>query len=88
MMPMDQKLFDEVIYLLDELAQDNTIPKNVRKNAVDSKGKLSNKNESLDLRCATIISTLDDLTNDPNVPPHARTFLYTLMSKLESLAKS
>ena len=87
-MPMDQKLYDEVVYLLDELAQDNTIPKNVRKNALDSKNRLASKNGSLDLKCATIISTLDDLTNDPNVPPHARTFLYTLMSKLEALSKS
>jgi uncharacterized protein (UPF0147 family) len=34
------------------------------------------------------MSSLDDLTNDPNVPAHARTFLYTLMSKLEAFAKS
>ena len=30
---MDTKLYDEIVYLLDELAQDNTIPKNVRKHA-------------------------------------------------------
>ena len=87
-MKMDEKLFEEVIYLLDELAQDNTIPRNVRKHATDAKSRLSNKKESLDLRCATVISSLDDLTNDPNVPAHARTFLYTLMSKLEALSKS
>ena len=85
---MDTKLYDEIVYLLDELAQDNTIPKNVRKHATDAKARLSNKNESLDLRCAKVMSSLDDLTNDPNVPAHARTFLYTLMSKLEAFGKS
>lgn len=85
---MDTKLYDEIIYLLDELAQDNTIPRNVRKHATDAKVRLSNKNESLDLRCAKVMSSLDDLTNDPNVPAHARTYLYTLMSKLESFSKS
>ncbi len=85
---MDEKLFEEIMYLLDELSQDNTIPKNVRKHAADAKARMSNKKQSLDLRCATVVSSLDDLTNDPNVPAHARTFLYTLISKLEALSKA
>ncbi len=73
---------------MDELSQDVSVPRNVRKHASDSKAKLLKENESLDLRCATIISQLDDLASDPNVPSHGRTFLYTIISKLEALAKS
>ena len=85
---MNQNLYNEVILLLEELSQDVSVPKNVRKVALDSKAKLSVQKESLDLRCAKVISTLDDLTNDPNVPPVGRTSLYTIISKLEALAKS
>ena len=38
---MDSKLFEEVLYLLDELAQDTTVPKNVRKTAVITMKKKS-----------------------------------------------
>ncbi len=85
---MNQNLFNEVIQLLDELSQDVSVPKNVRKIALDSKTKLTSQKDSLDLRCAKVISTLDDLTNDPNVPSVGRTFLYTIISKLEALSKS
>ncbi|MCL5437637.1 MAG: UPF0147 family protein [Thermoplasmataceae archaeon] len=85
---MNKQLMDEVLYLMDELSQDVSVPKNVRKHAVDSKTRLQKESESLDLRCATVISQLDDLASDPNVPAHGRTFLYTIISKLEALAKS
>lgn len=85
---MDQKLYDEVLYLLDELGQDTTVPKNVRKSAADSVTKLANQAESLDIKCATAISMLDEMTNDPNVPAHGRAALYTVISRLEALAKS
>lgn len=85
---MDQKLYEEVLYLLDELGQDTTVPKNVRKSAADSVTKMSNQNESLDLKCATAVSMLDEMANDPNVPAHGRAALYTVISKLEALAKS
>ncbi|HLH86758.1 MAG TPA: UPF0147 family protein [Thermoplasmataceae archaeon] len=85
---MDQKLYDEVMYLLDELAQDTTIPKNVRKTATDSKARLMKESERFDVRCASAVSLLDDMANDPNVPAHGRAALYTVISKLEALAKS
>lgn len=85
---MDQKMYEEVLYLLDELSQDTSVPKNVRKSASDSKLRLGIEKESLDLRCATAVSMLDEMANDPNVPAHGRASLYTIISKLEALAKS
>lgn len=87
-MNMDQKLYEEVLYLMDEISNDTSVPRNIRKIAQDSKVRMEKKEESLDLRCARVISMMDDLTNDPNVPAHGRTFLYTIISKLEALAKS
>jgi Uncharacterized protein conserved in archaea len=49
---------------------------------------MKDNKESLDLRCATVISELDDISNDPNVPSHGRAAIYTIISKLEALSKS
>ncbi|MHB1492549.1 MAG: UPF0147 family protein [Thermoplasmataceae archaeon] len=85
---MDNKLYSELVYLLEELAQDTSVPKNVRKSSNEAKNKLSDGKVSLDLRCATAISMLDEIANDPNVPAHGRAALYTIISKLEALSKS
>jgi hypothetical protein len=85
---MDNKLYSELIYLLEELSQDTSVPKNVRKSSTDARNKLSDGKISLDLRCATAISLLDEIANDPNVPSHGRAALYTIISKLEALSKS
>ncbi len=85
---MDERLYGEVLALMDDLAEDTSIPRNIRKMSSDSKEKMLNEKESLDLRCATVISELDDISNDPNVPSHGRAAIYTIISKLESLSKS
>ncbi len=85
---MDESLYNEVLALMDDLAEDTSIPRNIRKMSSDSKEKMLDEKESLDLRCATVISELDDITNDPNVPSHGRAAIYTIISKLESLSKS
>ena len=85
---MDKNLYEEVIFLLDDLSQDTSVPKNVRKSATDAKDKMGVQKNSLDLRCATAVSILDEMSNDPNVPSHGRAALYTIISKLEALAKS
>lgn len=85
---MDENLFNEVLALMDELEDDSSIPRNVRKTSSDAKEKMKDNKESLDLRCATVISQLDDISNDPNVPSHGRAAIYTIISKLEALSKS
>ncbi|MEM4835379.1 MAG: UPF0147 family protein [Ferroplasma sp.] len=85
---MDENLFNEVLALMDELEDDSSIPRNVRKTSSDAKEKMKDNKESLDLRCATVISELDDISNDPNVPSHGRAAIYTIISKLEALSKS
>jgi uncharacterized protein (UPF0147 family) len=85
---MDENLFNEVLALMDDLEDDSSIPRNVRKTSSDAKGKMKDSKESLDLRCATVISELDDISNDPNVPSHGRAAIYTIISKLEALSKS
>ena len=43
---MDKRLFDEVVYLLDEMSQDTSVPKNVRKNAKERGGSFLTTSDS------------------------------------------
>lgn len=83
----ENKTYSEVIKLLEELSQDNSVPRNIRRGAIQALDRLKKSNESLDVRAASAILILDELVNDPNIPIHARTLVYTVISKLELLSK-
>lgn len=73
---------------LDMLAEDTTIPRNIRKGATDAKARLLDTKEQMDVRATGAIVILDDLANDPNIPMHGRTLIYQVMSQLEMLSNN
>ncbi len=73
---------------MDMLAEDTSVPKNIRKGAAEAKSKLLDTKNALDVRAAGAINILDDLANDPNVPLHARTLIWQIISQLEMIANS
>ena len=76
------KQVDEV---LDQLAEDTSVPRNIRRGANEAKAKLQSTGEDLDVRCAGAISILDELANDPNIPLHGRTLIWNIISQLETI---
>ena len=74
-----------LIDVLDQLAEDTSVPRNIRKGASEAKGLLLNEQEALDVRAASATYLLDDLANDPNLPLHGRTLIWNIMSQLETL---
>lgn len=76
---------EQVSSILDMLTEDTSVPRNIRKGAKDSKEKLFDENIALDLRCASVVSVLEDLSNDPNIPLHGRTLIWNATSILESI---
>lgn len=73
---------------LDSLAEDNSVPRNIRKGAADAKAKLLNTSEAMDVRATSAIVILDDLANDPNIPLHGRTMIWNVISQLETISRS
>ena len=71
---------------LNELHEDMSVPRNIRRGAKEAREILRRDGESLDVRVASAISILDDLINDPNVPIHGRTAIWNIMSQLESVS--
>ncbi|HEU13234.1 MAG: UPF0147 family protein [Thermoplasmata archaeon] len=77
-----------VIEVFDDLIGDQSIPRNLRKVITETKEKLMSKKDSLDLRIASAIFALEDLVNDPSLPIHARSSIFTIIGKLESISSS
>jgi len=74
-----------VMEILDQLAEDTSVPRNIRRGATDAKDRLQREAEALDVRCASAIFILDELANDPNIPLHARTLIWNIISQLETI---
>jgi hypothetical protein len=76
---------DRVLDALTQLADDALVPRNVRRGAQAAKDALSKPRAALDMRIASAVYVLDDLANDPNLPTHGRTAIWSIISSLESL---
>ena len=70
------------------LSEDTSVPRNIRKGSADAKARLLDTKDALDVRAAGAINILDDLANDPNVPLHARTLIWQIISQLETVGKT
>jgi len=76
---------ERVMESLTQLADDALVPRNVRRGAQAAKDALVKPREALDMRIASAVYVLDDLANDPNLPTHGRTAIWSIISSLESL---
>jgi len=75
----------QILQVLDQLAEDTSVPRNIRRGAKESKERLLNDKEALDVRTSSATNILDDLANDPNIPLHGRTLIWNIISQLETL---
>jgi uncharacterized protein len=74
-----------IVESLSQLADDASVPRNVRRGAQSAKDELAKPRVALDVRIASAVYVLDDLANDPNLPTHGRTAIWSIISSLESL---
>ncbi len=81
---MEEKV-KKAIELLDQIAEDNSIPRNIRRGAAEAKERLLNENEPLDVRASSVIFIMDELANDQNLPMHGRTVVWNILSQLEAI---
>ena len=77
----------QIIAILDMLIEDSSVPRNVRAKMGDARAKLSGEEAKSDLSTALsgAIYALDEISNDINLPTHARTMVWNLLSELEGL---
>jgi hypothetical protein len=82
---MAKTKLEQIISLMEEVENDTSIPKNVRKAVSDAKEKMKSDEGELRTRASSAIYLLDEVSNDINMPMHARTQIWTLMSTLETV---
>ena len=80
-------MFTTVINLLQQIVNDRTVPRNIRTKCEESLKILQDNSQELKLRASTVIATMDDVSNDPNIPTYTRTQVWNIVSILESMQK-
>ena len=75
----------QAMAVLGLVSEDNTTPRNIRRAAKDSMSALQNPEFTPAVRASNAISLLDDILQDPNMPPYSRVKLWNVMSLLEAI---
>lgn len=71
--------------VLAEVSEDTTTPRNIRRAAKDSMDALQTTEFTPAVRASNAISILDEILQDPNMPPYTRVKLWNVMSLLEAI---
>ena len=79
---------DVIIQALCQIKDDRTVPKNIRSSCEECVNDLQNGQDDISVRLSTCISTLDEVSNDPNIPSYTRTQIWNIVSMLEALQHS
>ncbi len=70
---------------LNQIATNPSTPKNIRKTISDLANNLKSDEHSMSVRASNVISILDDITQDPNMPSYVRVTLWQAVSTLEGI---
>ncbi len=71
--------------ILGQVSEDTTTPRNIRRAAKQSIEALQLTENTPAVRASSAISILDDILQDPNMPPYTRVKLWNVMSLLEAI---
>jgi uncharacterized protein len=71
--------------VLGMVSEDTTTPRNIRRAAKQSITSLQVADDTPAVRAANAISVLDEILQDPNMPPYSRVKLWNVMSLLEGI---
>ncbi|MDH4291381.1 MAG: UPF0147 family protein [Candidatus Bathyarchaeota archaeon] len=75
----------EAMNVLGLVSEDTTTPRNIRRAAKQSIESLQLTENTPAVRASSAISILDDILQDPNMPPYTRVKLWNVMSLLEAI---
>ena len=85
----ENKNIDEAItqirQQIEVLLNDNSVPRNVKAALDEARKALDVKEESYSVRASGATYKIDEVSNDINLPPYARTVIWNILSMLESI---
>jgi uncharacterized protein (UPF0147 family) len=69
------------------ISEDTSVPRNIRRAANESIDAIeTDKVDSAAVKASNAISILDEISQDPNCPLHARTRIWNAVSILETIS--
>jgi uncharacterized protein (UPF0147 family) len=74
---------NEISEMVGDLANDTGIPKNIRRALTEAKTRLDGDEEK-SVKISAAIYIIEGITEDINMPAHARTQIWAVISALES----
>jgi uncharacterized protein (UPF0147 family) len=80
-----EERIEEAMNVLGMVSEDTTTPRNIRRAAKQSISALQISENTPAVRAANAISILDEILQDPNMPPYTRVKLWNVMSLLEAI---
>lgn len=86
MKPEDREMkIRMAIMMLMSIINDASVPRNIRRACTEAIRHLQNPTLSYGVRAANAISVLDEISQDPNMPPYARTRIWNVVTLLETV---
>lgn len=83
-MKINQKI-KGITEVLNQVIEDTSIPRNIRRSAEEAKNILLNEKEDVSVRVSSALYILEEISNDRNLPIHARTIIWNVASELETV---
>jgi len=80
----DAKL-KQVAEIMARVAEDTSVPRNIRRAANEAKDVLLKKENDPVVKASSATMILDEISNDPNMPIHTRTTIWSALSVLETV---
>lgn len=78
----------QVANVLGRIVEDASVPRNIRRSAEEARTLLLNEEEDVGIRVSSAIYLLEEMSNDRNLPIHARTIVWNVASELETIKLS
>ena len=75
---------DNILFVLEELEDDNTVPKNVRSKIAEIKMILAMDAE-MEIKKSKVMYQLEVISEDVNLQPYTRTQIWDIISGLENV---
>lgn len=75
----------QALVVLGEVSEDSTTPRNIRRSAKDAVNSLQSGEYTPAVRASNAVSMLDEILQDPNMPPYTRVKLWNVMSFIEAI---
>jgi hypothetical protein len=80
-----EERINQALAILGQVSEDTTTPRNIRRSAKGSMDALQGQGLSPAVKAANAIALLDEILQDPNMPPYSRVKLWNIMSLLEAI---